>query len=54
MVTEQELLELITTNLHKAVELNASEEIETLSRAYQRVKSVQTQQYNQSLGEINA
>ena len=54
MKTEQELLELITTQLHKAVELNASEEIETLSRAYQRVKSVQTQQHNQSLGEIDA
>lgn len=54
MKTEQELLELITTNLHKAVELDASEEIETLSRAYQRVKSVQTQEYNKSLGEINA
>ena len=52
MKTEQELLELITTQLHKAVELKACEEIETLSRAYQRVKSVQTQEYYQSLGEI--
>ena len=54
MVTEQELLELITNNLQEAITARNLKEIETLSRAYQRVKSVQTQQYNQSLGEINA
>lgn len=50
MISEKELLELIATNLKLAIELNEHNTIETLSRAYQRIKSVQTQ----TLGDINA
>lgn len=48
MISEKELLELIATNLKLAIELNEQSMIETFSRAYQRIKSVQTQ----ALGEI--
>ena len=48
MVSEQELLDLIATNLKLAIELNEQNMIETFSSAYQRVKSVQTQ----TLGDI--